>query len=64
MPERRAQVTTFGDEPHSMFGAPPEARAEVMARVLECYANAGVRNERRCISQGWPKPHNLAPYFG
>eukprot|EP00927_Polykrikos_kofoidii_P039197 TRINITY_DN33629_c0_g1_i1.p1 TRINITY_DN33629_c0_g1~~TRINITY_DN33629_c0_g1_i1.p1 ORF type:complete len:519 (+),score=25.52 TRINITY_DN33629_c0_g1_i1:39-1595(+) len=44
---RQRLAITFGHGTHSMFGAPPEARADVMQRLLECYAKAG--NERRLV---------------
>mmetsp|Transcript_109387 Transcript_109387/g.172421 ORF Transcript_109387/g.172421 Transcript_109387/m.172421 type:complete len:482 (+) Transcript_109387:80-1525(+) len=55
---RERLVSTFGHEPYSMYGEPPEARAEVMKRLLECYANAG--QERRLVRvNGTPVNPNL-----
>ena len=46
---RRRLVETFGHEPHSMFGAPPEARKDVMERLLQCYVDAGISEKRRLV---------------
>ena len=49
---RERLATTFGRGRHSMVGPPPQARAEVMEQLLECYAAAGVPNERRLVCVG------------
>mmetsp|Transcript_44747 Transcript_44747/g.119772 ORF Transcript_44747/g.119772 Transcript_44747/m.119772 type:complete len:277 (+) Transcript_44747:3-833(+) len=46
---RKRLVSTFGQEPHKMIGPSPPARAEVMERLLEFYAKAGVENDRRLV---------------
>ena len=49
---RQRLVDAFDQPPHSVFGAPPfeitEPRAEVMQRVLDCYAAAG-SSERKLV---------------
>ena len=48
---RRRLVETFGHEQHSMHGAPPEPRAEVMKQLLDCYAAVGIQNARKVVSR-------------
>ena len=42
---RQRLVSSFGHAPHPMVGSPPEARAQVMARLLDGYAQRPAKSE-------------------
>jgi len=46
---RRRLVSAFGCTPYSTFGASPPPRSDIMLELLECYAKAGVHNERKKV---------------
>jgi len=53
---RKRLVDTFGHRPHSMYGAPPEGRAEVMTSLLREYAKTGPRRLVRSLGTPVPPP--------
>mmetsp|Transcript_29666 Transcript_29666/g.45364 ORF Transcript_29666/g.45364 Transcript_29666/m.45364 type:complete len:524 (-) Transcript_29666:652-2223(-) len=53
---RQRLVNTFGHKSHSMYGSPPEGRAEVMMSLLKKYEKLGPRKLVRSLGVAVPNP--------